>query len=534
MSTDYMQGKCATAPYNFVSYDPKNLLESGSDEELFSGTISCSLQALTPLLVGGSTDKNLNAEGPSERSFFTLNDGRIAIPGTSLKGMLRSYVEAITRSKIEFISDKKIFYRHVTASEKSVYKSKFPKSIDPILGGFLYKDGSVYKLYPATVSRASGHDPEIYHTGAMEKKVKGYLFKRSSSTPVTLRSEVIADFYAQMTEDQKTNWKNEYDALNQGKGARVFYLTSNGKSNGNIEAIGTSRYFRIAYNYTPKDLASKDFNSRGTNINDFSLHLFGIANKECAYKGKVGIEAAYFSEYRFEKKDEIVCILGNPKPSALLHYICQPKAKACKNKDELLNNYNYRSSLRGRKFYWHRDPEKSVSDAKNSKVLSLLKPVARGAKASFVVHLDRVNLTELGAILEALDLKEGHAHKLGSGKSLGLGSVRIDIKEALIINVNKKYRSLKDRLKGEVESLSQAELIKAREAFRDYATLKNAKSYAEQQHIKELNAMTDFKHRPSNELTKTMPLEKDKGEPNFAKSKALLLDPVQVKKGNRL
>ena len=133
MSTDYMQGKCATAPYNFVSYDPSNLLECGPDEELFSGTISCSLQALTPLLVGGPADKNSNAEGPSERSFFTLNDGRIAIPGTSLKGMLRSYVEAITRSKIEFISDKKIFYRHVTASEKSVYKSKFPKSNEPIL-----------------------------------------------------------------------------------------------------------------------------------------------------------------------------------------------------------------------------------------------------------------------------------------------------------------------------------------------------------------------------------------------------------------
>ena len=535
MSTDYMQGKCATAPYNFVSYDPSNLLECGPDEELFSGTISCSLQALTPLLVGGPADKNSNAEGPSERSFFTLNDGRIAIPGTSLKGMLRSYVEAITRSKIEFISDKKIFYRHVTASEKSVYKSKFPKSNEPILGGFLYKDGAVYKLYPASVSRASehGYGPEIYHTGAMEGKRKGYLFKRSSNTPVTLRSEVIADFYAQMTEAQKDNWKKEYDALNQGKGARVFYITSNGKSNGNIEAIGTSRYFRIAYKYTPKDLASKDFNFQRTNINDFSLHLFGIANKECAYKGKIAIEAAYFSEYRFEKKDEIVCILGNPKPSALLHYICQPKAKACKNKDELLNNYDQQSSLRGRKFYWHRDPEKSVSDAENSKVLSLLKPVAKGAKASFIVHLDRVNLTELGAILEALDLKEGHAHKLGSGKSLGLGSVRIDIKEALIINVNKKYRSLKERLKGEAEYLSQAELMEAREAFRDYATLKRAKSYAEQQHIKELNAMTDFKHRPSNELTKTMSLEKDKGEPNFAKSKALLLDPVQVKNGNK-
>ena len=47
----------ATAPYNFVSYDNQNLLGPSSDKELYSGTIECSLKALTPLLVASSTEK---------------------------------------------------------------------------------------------------------------------------------------------------------------------------------------------------------------------------------------------------------------------------------------------------------------------------------------------------------------------------------------------------------------------------------------------------------------------------------------------
>ena len=84
----------ATAPYNFVPFDRKLVvqdlpLEQGGD--MFSGVLYCSLEAKTPLLVAGAQNRDENIK-PVQRHFMEV-DGNKVIPGTSLKGMLRSLVE---------------------------------------------------------------------------------------------------------------------------------------------------------------------------------------------------------------------------------------------------------------------------------------------------------------------------------------------------------------------------------------------------------------------------------------------------------
>lgn len=529
--------KYATAPYNFVPYDAKNLLKPSEDTELYSGTITCSLKALTPLLVAGPTDKDKKQEGPTNREFFKLNSGKLTIPGSSLKGMLRSNVEALSRSFISIINDKKLFYRNVTGGKSGDYKEKGnfpdPQKNEPILGGFIVKDGSRYKIYPAKIRRARENEPGVYKTGPISKKVKGYLFENRSSQAIDVPPEVMKDFFLQMTDDQKKHWAEEEDKMKNGSGGRIFYTVEKSDKN-KILAVGTARYFRIGYAYTPKDLAQAWNTPDRTHDTDFSLHLFGCADKEESFKGKVAIEPAYFSKFSISKSDELTCILGSPHATDLLHYLYQPQVNRPQgNKTDDLANYNNRgSALRGRKFYWHRDPEKQ-EEIKNQKVASHLKPVEKGAEASFVVHLDKVNQTELGAILKVLKLREGHALKLGAGKSVGFGSVEIDIVKTDIRDVSRKYLSIRDRLLGDDENvLSQDDLDKAVKAFEQHALMKNETSFDDQQYVKEYYAMTDFKNKPKNELTNTMPLEKDKGDPNFAKSKAMLLNPVSVANGN--
>lgn len=468
----------ATAPYNFVSYDNQNLLGPSSDKELYSGTIECTLKALTPLLVASSTEKTDN----KGREFLKLDNGKLVIPGSSLKGMVRSYVEALSRSAISIINDNRVFYRNVTEKDGSDYKrlGNFPKQGEKILGGFIKPKGAKYKIYPADVRKVEDGE----------------------------------------------------------KGGKIFYTVDPDDEN-KIIAIGSARYFRIGYKYKPKDLTLAEGCPARTYKNDFALHLFGCTNQNEAYKGKVSIEPAYFDK-NTKKAEELTCILGTPHASDLAHYLCQTNIdKPKKNNARDLANYNSReSALRGRKFYWHRDPEQQGEILKNN-VASLLKPIAKDSETKFIVHLDKVNITELGVILKVLSNKSGHALKLGAGKSVGFGSVHVSISKTDIIDISEKYKSLKSRLnslqdlKDDQKKVKESEQnslrIKAIKAFEDYANIENGIPFNEQKYVKELETMTNFAKKPRNTLTQNMKLRD--GAPNFS-DKVVLLDPIDVVKGN--
>ena len=530
----------ATAPYNFVSYDNQNLLGPSSDKELYSGTIECSLKALTPLLVASSTEKTDN----KGREFLKLDNGKLVIPGSSLKGMVRSYVEALSRSAISIINDNKVFYRNVTEKDGSDYKrlGNFPKRGEKILGGFIKPKGSKYKIYPADVRKVEYGErvnpQDCYKTGKFKGKENCYSFKRNSEEPLDVPAEVWKDFDTQRKDAKNKLWDREERNLRSEKGGKIFYTVDPDDEN-KIIAIGSARYFRIGYKYKPKDLTLAEGCPARTYKNDFALHLFGCTNQKEAYKGKVSIEPAYFDKHT-KKAEELTCILGTPHASDLAHYLCQPNIDMPKkNNARELANYNSReSALRGRKFYWHRDPEQQGEILKNN-VASLLKPIAKDSETKFIVHLDKVNITELGVILKVLSNKSGHALKLGAGKSVGFGSVQISISKTNIIDISEKYKSLKSRLnslqdlkddqKKTKESEQESLKIKAIKAFEDYANLENGIPFNEQKYVKELETMTNFAKKPRNALTQNMKLRD--GAPNFS-DKVVLLDPIDVVKGN--
>lgn len=87
---------------------------------------------------------------------------------------------------------------------------------------------------------------------------------------------------------------------------------------------------------------------------------------------------------------------------------------------------------RGRKMYlhhsagWDSEPWRTGHETEDPKQKNLVTPIARGAE--FVFHFDFENLTrlELGLLCYALRPAETFRHKLGLGKPIGLGSVKID------------------------------------------------------------------------------------------------------------
>jgi CRISPR-associated protein (TIGR03986 family) len=154
-------------------------------------------------------------------------------------------------------------------------------------------------------------------------------------------------------------------------------------------------------------------------------------------------------------------ILGAPKPQQARFYVARDgSGRAQQNGlDKASAGYSQGKGLRGRKVYPHQpvpeahwqpdatpagqDPAISPVDGgtfreylrprvngepqwdkQNRSVLGWVKP---GASFSFDIDVINLSDVELGALLWLLSLDEGSYHRLGGGKPLGFGSVRLEI-----------------------------------------------------------------------------------------------------------
>ncbi len=127
------------APFNFVPlsqevvtpYWGPYINQDVPFEDGQSGTIEVSLKACSPLFV---RDGKKTEERPQR--FSQTGDGRYFIPGSSLKGMVRSVMEIMTFSKMKLVNDHRFAYRDF--HNNHLYKvSDISKAAE---SGWLYKD----------------------------------------------------------------------------------------------------------------------------------------------------------------------------------------------------------------------------------------------------------------------------------------------------------------------------------------------------------------------------------------------------------
>lgn len=174
------QNRRAVAPYNFVEL-PEQIVEVPSapasdryHSKRLTGKISCELTTASPLYIRGgftpkdfakhgdqpsSTDYLLNRdkvteeEQSSRSDFFAYSNSRKpVIPGSSLRGMVRSLVEIISYGKVDKVTDSKLVYRSVgdTTSLKDHYRERLV--IDNTFqqqAGYLQRVGSEWFIQPA-------------------------------------------------------------------------------------------------------------------------------------------------------------------------------------------------------------------------------------------------------------------------------------------------------------------------------------------------------------------------------------------------
>ena len=172
-----IEQKCiAKAPYNFVelptdivevkaeSLPQKNVYYSGF--ERYTGRIECTLTTKSPLYIRCGLTKpefECGVESKDLPDFFyteiASKSRKPVIPGSSLRGMIKSLIEIISFSKIEKVSkNKRLFFRAVAANpSKDSLGRAYKKYVEQkkIQAGYLYKDNQGWYIQPARTLKSN-------------------------------------------------------------------------------------------------------------------------------------------------------------------------------------------------------------------------------------------------------------------------------------------------------------------------------------------------------------------------------------------
>jgi len=536
-------------PYHFVRLDSSGCNREENDgARVLSGWIECELTTLTPLFIPNSSNDDIcvkrDRQGQQKiksYDFFSYVDlaghagdqsppaPRPVIPGSELRGVVRSAFEAVTRSCMSSIDDDAVLYKRTSVPAKP---------------GLLTKTATGWKIQPCerygvafALSNGDPTDPTV--PGGLLSKLSSmsdgqrvwvkpapaphdkYL-KRLPNGKIVPTFLIAADISIAGAGARPAGWLD--GVLHKGEQATgqhkhhesVFVRTgapfavseddvARLRSNVGLYAappaghngyraypdVGASAtdvpvyYARInqVYYLSPAGIGREVFCNTLRTLLEEHGHYQPCASSShvcpaCSLFGMVG-DGAVPSRIRFSDaglsatQQELealfhpwVCLpeLASPKPSATEFYLQRPGTSHIWNYDyagnwQVGNNGNYKMNsltplvpatytpaIRGRKFYWHKasvqtpprqedEPRITIDHQVQAQPYTERNVWARclrpGIAFTFKVFFDNVSEQELERILWVLSLGKRtsggytHALKMGMGKPIGLGSVRI-------------------------------------------------------------------------------------------------------------
>lgn len=461
-----------------------------------SGYIDIDIFTQTPLFIGGNV---VTKNGEEYQEFFGGNDNPI-IPGSSIKSMIKQVLKIVTASGFKAYDSKdgigdfedyRLFYREV-GNIKSDYQSKMIESCrvngkwtskTKAKAGFIMKTVDhefyvvnsdfkplEYEKYPHLKHKngnASIDWEDSYvdiHTGEMgNKKSFVRIFKpRDFANGRILISEEVINNYNFDTDRNTINLleiDNDKVDKNGKSGSMAksytgcsdityvvpcFYKIENGK----VQHFGHGRFYRIPYdksigNHLPAALElQKD-------VVDLTESILGRSRD---WAGRVSFSEAHLcNEPKWCECSKPQPLMG-PKPTSYQFYLNQTsKADTCENWN------NDKATIRGYKLYWHQSTKKAnswknPSVKEGDKLSKYIQPIDSGMTFQSRIYFDNLSDIELGALLLTLNLdrlyteddkNKSISYKLGKGKPIGLGSIRLN-SSLHILDRDKRYHTLFD------------------------------------------------------------------------------------------
>jgi len=485
-----------TAPYRFVPLSALVMLPDWADlvshdmpfADGVSGELSYRITAHTRLCVGGE-QKPASQEAPGEVYFYRTPDGEPAIPGSSLKGMLRNVLEIASFARfrqvedqhlgVRDISDSKNFYcgamvRRPSSAGWLTYESgrwsirpcRFARLHQKALVEWLGEDkkarwkaaksaaeryaliGLLPRLRFATEPSTKGQSqllarPEreapnegsvvvtgqpgpAYDAGKTAKKYE-FVFYDEQSAQLAVPPQVMAGFsQIHETSDEWAFWLRQLKGGRLERGIPVFYH-ANGDT---VESLGLAFMYKLPYAHSLHQAIththSEHLKQQHPDLPDLLFGTLG-ADESAPLRGRINIGMAFAEDRGLCCDLGAPVILNGPKPTFYPAYIRQRSAQQYKTLMDA------DAELAGWKRYPARPLEHAVlSDKAGNKVRVRLESVDEGSRFQGRIRFHNLRQVELGALLWALDFG-GRAelrHGLGMGKPLGYGQVSIEIDSA--------------------------------------------------------------------------------------------------------
>jgi len=479
------------APYNFVPLNDKVLkIDKVTDFtklEGYSGWFDIDIETKTPIHISGNV--------PGE--FYKIN-GKIAIPGSSIRGCIRSIAEILSYSAFaEKESYKKYRYFYRDISNKELYTSKFINDeqsfnnckhvISKYKAGFIKKIESRYMLYKDIYfGRIEITDIERKLGGKIHPyDIKNIYFQKTQSCPhehwfkkrIKDKIQRISKYYLEYSKIENFSFEKD-SKLTKGK------LIITGKMpNKHMQWIVEEPDFQNSvpldittiiteHNNAIYQLDQKDIDYSLSNLlekNNNELPVFYLEkNNEIIGIGHTGMFKLlydysiedYIKQEKIEGLDYVSEIFGTTDKKSKLTFtdiifenenikidkktldvLGSPKPTSYNLYLKTDNAYNDpNASIKGYKMYWHKKPEKAYEKSKNENMPNPeLEIIETNGKIEKIgkIHFENLSKEELGLLHYALNLPDNCCYKIGKAKPLGPGSIKLNSKINLIDRKNR-------------------------------------------------------------------------------------------------
>ncbi|MDU5083596.1 TIGR03986 family CRISPR-associated RAMP protein [Veillonella sp.] len=462
-----------------------------------SGYIDIDILTQTPLFIGGNV---VTKNGEEYQEFFGGNDHPI-IPGSSIKSMIKQILKIVTASGFKAYSsesgmgdfeNRRLFYREI-GNKDSIYHKNMIEScringkwtskplasagiiIKTINNEFYVVNAKFetlnYKEFPhlehknGKVGIDWSDDYVDIHTGQIQKKSSFVRILKPTSFfkgRIELPKEVIENYGYDYIYNRYSINKEAINLLDvdkncvgkKGEAAKkytdcsdityvvpCFYKIKNGK----VQHFGHGRFYRTPYEKSIADHLPTALKQQ-KDVVDLTESILGYSRE---WAGRVYFSEAHLcSNPKWCECNKPQPLMG-PKPTSYQFYLQQ-------NTDNSNSAHNHWDSpntfIKGYKLYWHQPIAKANSwknpSIKNSDKLSkYIQPIDSGITFKSRIYFDNLSDIELGALLLTLNLdteageKRSISYKLGKGKSIGLGSIKLN-SSLYILNRDKRYNTL--------------------------------------------------------------------------------------------
>lgn len=456
-----------TAPYNFVPLNEKVFIPTWHDkvsqdipfEDGEDGYIEVAWKNVSPLFVRDCSESAEKTENIHSMHIMQPDGKRLYfIPGSTLKGMLRSVLTIMSFGKMTSYNDS--YFGHREVDTKITGAKSYHEEMEKVEYGWLRQKGEEYFLYPCIgeadqisiedVEREYGYyngkkltsawkcndyigkntfpTPKgktgyrLFATGWMKNKKHEMLIPEATGEPIKLNQTVIDSFFSVYA---PTPDFEKYKAmLAEQKEIPVSYIHD--EKRGYI--LGMGRMIRYPYKHSVRSLVEKGQKPKKEGEHDLCETIFGWVDEgdgQSSMKGRVQVGNAFATRSiaDSELSGRVLGVLGQPKASYFPLYLKQDR-----NKTEYYTYDSDEARISGRKRYRiHMDGTTTpLPDGNgNEDVKTQLHPV--GAGQTFVMRINVHNLrkVEIGALLSAITFHRAKNvwHSVGGAKSFGYGKI---------------------------------------------------------------------------------------------------------------